>query len=120
MKSKSKYGNKKTYRIINNEKIKFDSLKEARYFDLLYARANKGEIEELTLQPKYELIPTIRWDGKTLRKITYSADFRYKENGNTYVVDVKSSATFQTDVYKIKKRLFLNKYGNEVIFKEVY
>ena len=112
---KSKYGNKKTPRIVNGIEVKFDSIKEARYYDKLYLRAKAGQITELTLQPKYELIPTIKWNGKTLRKITYSADFRYVENGKTYVIDVKGMLT---DVYKIKMRLFVSQ-NPDVIFLEV-
>lgn len=115
IKKKSKYKNKKAVRIVNNEQVKFDSQKEARHYDKLYLRLKAGQISELTLQPKYDLIPTVNWNGKTLRKITYSADFRYKENGKTYVIDVKGMLT---DVYKIKMRLFVMQ-NPDVIFLEV-
>lgn len=111
----SKYHNKKTQRVIGKEVYKFDSLKEARHFDKLYAMAQRGLIEELTLQPSYDLIPKQSWNSKTLRKITYKADFRYKQNGKTYVIDVKGMLT---DVYKIKMRLFLLQ-NPDVIFVEV-
>ncbi len=101
---KNKYGNHKVYRVIGGDKVLFDSKKEARRYDQLALLLRGGKISELTLQPKYDLIPTVKWNGKTLRKITYSADFRYVQNGNTIVEDVKGMLT---DVYKIKMRLFV-------------
>ena len=116
-KKPSKYKNKKTTRIRNNKVIKFDSLKEARYYDTLALLERTEKITKLELQPKYNLIPTQKYNGKTLRKTTYSADFRYVKDGKTYVIDVKG---FKTDVYKIKKKLFLQLYGERIIFEEVY
>ena len=113
--TKSKYGNKKVSRLVNGETVMFDSKKEARHYDRLYLELKAGLISELTLQPKYDLIPTTKWNGKTLRKITYNADFRYSKNGKTYVEDVKGMLT---DVYKIKMRLFVQQNPN-IIFKEV-
>ncbi len=101
---KSKYGNKKTPRIINGEKVMFDSKREAKRYDELYILLKANRIQELTLQPKYELIPTIKWNGITLRKISYVADFRYIKNG---VVIVEDSKGFKTPDYKLKMRLFI-------------
>ena len=118
---KSKYNNKPTYRIINGESVHFDSIKEARRFDQLILMAKNGTIKELTLQPEYILQDAFRdRDGKHHRAIKYVSDFRYKLDGNIVVEDVKSSAKFQTDVYRIKKKLFIRKYGNKLIFKEVF
>ncbi len=114
-KNKSKYSNEKTERIISGESVVFDSKKEARHFDYLYTLLKAKQIEDLTLQPSYEIIPTQRWNNKTLRKTTYTADFRYKKNNKTYVIDVKG---FLTDVYKIKMKLFVLQ-NPDVIFQEV-
>lgn len=116
IKKPSKYKNKKTTRIINGQTVIFHSLKEANHYDHLYLRLRTGKITNLELQPKYDIIPTIRYNRDTLRKTTYTADFRYLQDGKIYVIDVKG---FLTAVYKIKKRLFLLKYGDEVIFEEV-
>ena len=80
------------------------------------------KITQLTLQPKYLLLDTLRLAGhKTMSKRYYSADFRYvNDKGETVVVDVKASAKFQDPMYRIKKHLFLAKYGHEFIFEEVY
>ena len=111
----SKYKNEKVFRIVNNEKVLFDSKKEAAHYDLLLYKLKNREISELTLQPKYDLIATTKWNNKTLRKITYSPDFRYVQNGKIYVIDVKGMLT---DVYKIKMRLFVQQ-NPDVIFLEV-
>ena len=118
---KNKYGNKKTTREVNGQTQSFDSMKEARYFDELYLLAKQGIITELTLQPKYLLLDTLRVDGhKTMAKRHYNADFRYRDkDSNLIVVDVKSVITKANPVYTLKKHLFLAKYGHEIIFKEV-
>ena len=116
MKGYSKYRAKKT--VVDG--IKFDSKKEARRYGELKLLERGGAITGLTLQPKFELIPTIRRKGETLRKISYFADFKYYDcnKKKNIVEDVKSEAT-KTDVYKLKKRLFLMKYGDEYDFLEV-
>lgn len=107
----SKYGNKKT--VVDG--IKFDSKKEAdRYLVLKYMLKNK-EIEELQLQPKFLLQDSYKYRGKTVRKIYYIADFSYKQNGALVVEDVKGK---KTEVYKLKKKLFLYKYP-KMDFREV-
>ena len=111
---KSKYRNKK---IIIDE-IKFDSTKEGKRYLELKQKEKQGEISNLRLQVKYELQPSFKMNGKTVRAISYVADFAYKENGNEVIEDVKASKKFQTDVYKLKKKLFEYKYKIEI--KEIY
>lgn len=94
----------------------FDSTKEAdRYCELKLLEKAKV-ISGLEIQPEYMLQEPFSCDGGWEKAITYRADFRYKENGKTIVEDVKG---FKTDVYKIKRKLFLKRYGNELIFKEI-
>jgi len=101
----SKYKNiKVTRKLLNGDLVTFDSKKEAKRFDELLLLAKQGIIKNLTLQPEFEIIPTVRWNKKTLCKIKYIADFKYEQNGNIIVEDVKG---FKTDVYQLKKRLFL-------------
>ena len=101
----SKYKNiKVTRKLLNDDLVTFDSKKEAKRFDELLLLAKQGIIKNLTLQPEFEIIPTVRWNKKTLCKIKYIADFKYEQNGNIIVEDVKG---FKTDVYQLKKRLFL-------------
>lgn len=101
----SKYKNiKVTRNLPNGEIVAFDSKREARRYDSLILMAKQGLIKNLTLQPEYEIIPTYKHNGQTLRKIKYIADFRYEQNEKIIVEDVKG---FHTDVYQLKKRLFL-------------
>lgn len=70
----NKYRNIKT--IVNG--IKFDSKAEAERYIVLRTAQNNGEITDLKLQPQFELQPKyINNKGKTVRAITYKADFSY-------------------------------------------
>lgn len=111
--SYNKYGNKKI--IVDGHK--FDSQKEARRYKELKLMERAGVIKDLELQPKFELIPTIRTETETLRKTVYKADFKYFDVkvDHEVVEDVKG---FKTDVYKLKKKMLLHKY-QELDFREV-
>ena len=112
-KKKSKYKAVKTE--ING--IKFDSKKEARRYKELKILEKADEIKSLELQPRFLLQEKFKYNGKTIRKIEYVADFRYiDKEGKTIVEDVKG---MKTEVYKIKKKIFLKKYGENLIFKEI-
>lgn len=106
---KNKYHNIK----VEYKGIKFDSVKEMKYYQLLEYRQKIGEIKNLKLQVPYELIPTYKINNKTIRKTQYKADFTYisvKDN-KLHVVDTKG---FRTEVYKLKKKMFEYKYGIEI------
>ena len=97
---KSKYNNQKTM----VDGIKFDSKKEAEYYCQLKLLKQAGEIKDYRLQPRYELQPAFKKNGKKYRAITYIADFAIINNdGTTEVVDIKG---VETQVFKIKKKLF--------------
>lgn len=101
----SKYHNKKT----TVDGIKFDSKAEAeRYIDLKTLE-HWGTIKDLRLQPTYELQPSYKKNGKTVRKIVYKADFEYFDcrTGKVIVEDVKG---VKTAVYKLKKKIFEYRY----------
>lgn len=103
--SGSKY---KNIKVVVGDKI-FDSKKEGnRYIDLLELE-KKGRISDLKLQPRFVLLDKMKWNGKTLRKISYISDFQYIENetGDMIVEDVKG---FLTPIYKLKRHLFLSLY----------
>lgn len=104
----NKYKNKKT--MIDN--ILFDSKKEANYYTLLKMLEKANKISDLELQKKFILQGHFKLNGKTIRAITYIADFVFKDDkGNLHVIDTKG---YRTDVYKIKKKLFEKKYGIEI------
>lgn len=85
----------------------FDSAKEAKRYKELKLLEQAGEINNLELQPHFLLQESFRKNDKTYRKIEYVADFKYTENGKTIVEDVKG---LQTEVFKIKHKLFEKKY----------
>lgn len=97
---------------------RFDSQREAKRYEELKQREAAGKIAQLELQPRFELQPAFRYRGEAVRKIEYVADFRYLdyERGGLVVEDVKG---MKTEVYRLKRKLFLAKYGDGVIFEEV-
>lgn len=104
----SKYKNKKV--VVDN--ILFDSKKEANYYTKLKILRDAGKISDLELQKRFVLQQGFKLHGKTYRAITYIADFVYKDQeGQTHVVDTKG---YRTQVYKIKKKIFMKKYGIEI------
>lgn len=112
-KGNSKYKAKKT----SIDGIKFDSQKEAnRYLDLLVLQ-RAGLIQDLHRQVRFELQPSYKKNGKTIRAITYIADFVYYDTfkGEKIVEDTKG---YRTEIYKLKKKIFEYKYPNLEI-KEV-
>ena len=96
---KNKYKNKKT----QVDMYVFDSAKEAKRYKELKLLERAGKIRNLELQPHFLLQDSFKKNGRTYRKIEYIADFKYIENGRTIVEDVKG---LQTDVFKIKHKLF--------------
>lgn len=106
-----KYHNKKC--IYKN--IKFDSLKERNHYIILEQLEKTGQIKELKLQVKYELQPSFKLNGKTIRAINYIADFTYLKDNKLVVVDVKSEITRKDKVYSLKKKMFQYKYGMDIV-----
>ena len=110
----SKYNNKKT--IIDG--ITFSSKRESkRYCELKLLQSGK-EIKDLTLQVPHILqIAFTDFEGVKHRAITYISDFEYFDNKlkSLVVEDVKG---MKTEVYKIKKKLFLYAY-QDLIFREI-
>lgn len=101
----NKYRNKK----VQIDRYVFDSIKEGQRYRELAILERAGKISKLELQPRFLLQESFRKNGKTYRKIEYVADFQYIENGKTIVEDVKG---MQTDVFKLKHKLFEKKYPN--------
>ena len=111
----SKYHAKPTDRLLpNGAVIKFDSKKEAAYFDQLTALEAAGIVRNIRLQVQFLLKPAYT-DGQTgerFRAINYVADFTYEqlEDGEWkyHIVDVKSRATKTSD-YRLKKKIMADK-----------
>ena len=87
----------------------FDSKRErARYSDLMLMQ-EAGEIYQLQRQVKFTLIPAQYRDGKCIeRACCYVADFTYRKKNGTFVVE--DCKGFRTDVYRIKRKLMLERY----------
>ena len=97
----------------------FASGREKRRYQELLLLERAGQIQNLELQPKYELIPkAIKADGSIERAAVYTADFRYIGDGVLVVEDVKSKATAKLADYVLRRKLMLFVHGIEV--REVF
>jgi len=87
--------------------IKFDSKKEAARYGQLKLMVKAGLINQLELQPRFDLIVNGKKCG------FYKADFQYVEldQGKQIVEDVKG---MKTPVYNLKKKLIKAIYGIEI------
>lgn len=97
----------------NNQKIRvsgevFDSEREYNRWCELRLLERSGIICNLQRQVKFRLIDSQKTPERTERPCDYIADFVYYENGKRVVEDCKG---MRTDVYKIKRKLMLEKYN---------
>ena len=111
-----KYRNKPT---ICNQMHKHASIKEAQRCDELHILGKQGIIGNLRQQPKFTIQQKFKLRGKTIRAITYKADFSYYDNEKKkYVVeDVKG---VRTRGYIIKSKIlqFIMKDRDDFLFME--
>ena len=114
---RNKYKNTK----VEVDGLIFDSKKEARRYKELKLLEEAGEITDLRMQVKYQLLPEQRepdhigkrggiHKGKIIeRESSYLADFVYTDNeGQTIVEDTKGMRT--TD-YVLKRKMMLYFHG---------
>ena len=108
--SNSKYGNQKTH--IDGHK--FDSQLEAKFYLHLKDLKERGLISYFDMQVPFEIIPSYTSPtGKKIRATKYIADFVvYHFDGSREVFDPKGQ---ETDVFKIKRKLFELKYNEPLI-----
>jgi hypothetical protein len=109
----NKYKAKKT--VIDGHE--FPSRREAEYYLLYKSMLQRGEIKNLQLQPRFELIPAyVNWEGKKRRPMNYTADFLLTyPDGRLVVVEVKG---YKTRDYQLRRKLFEYEY-KEYEFQEV-
>ena len=114
------YGNKYHNKKVIYNGIKFDSKKERDRYIKLKLYQSIGKIKYLELQPKFLLLDTIHYKGKTYPKTYYKADFKYFDiNMGKYIVeDVKSPITAKDKAYRLKIKMLLVKYP-DIEFVEV-
>jgi hypothetical protein len=108
--------------------ITFDSAAEARRYGELKLLEHAGEIQSLELQPTFELQPAMSarmgtLDGRgeynrRFRAITYTADFSYRETRRPGLLIVEDVKGHRTQVYELKRKLFLYRYGDDLLFRE--
>ena len=101
-----KYGNKK----VTRDGRTFASKHEAKRYTELQIFQRAGLISDLKTQVPFLLIPA-QYDEEHRcieRSCKYVADFTYMEDGQLVVEDAKG---MKTDVYRIKKKMMLYKYG---------
>ena len=102
----SKYGNKK----IQSADGVFDSKLEYTRWQQLKILERAKVIKDLQRQVKFVLIDKSPYG----REISYIADFCYKKDQKLVVEDTKSDAT-KTPLYRLKKRLFSERYKMEIL-----
>jgi hypothetical protein len=79
---------------------RFDSKREAAYWQGLKARERNGEIQHLRRQVCFPIWGIDRFNERQY-VCEYVADFVYEEHGVRHVVDVKG---VRTPIYRIKKK----------------
>jgi Protein of unknown function (DUF1064) len=110
-KKPAKYRN--TKHVLNG--ITFDSGREMTRYVQLVAMQQRGEISDLRLQVRFELIKACVVAGKKVRKSEYIADFVYLDAaGGQVVEDVKG---VKTAVYMLKRKLMQTIHG--IVIKEI-
>ena len=95
------------YRAIKTivDDITFDSKKEAKRYIQLKLMVRSGNISDLKLQPRFDLIVNGYKCG------FYKADFEYIENGKRVIEDVKG---MKTPIYNLKKKLVKAIHGIDI------
>jgi hypothetical protein len=91
--------------------IEFDSIKEAKRYGTLKILQKAGEISDLKLQVRMDILVNSK------KIAAYIADFTYMEKGSYVVEDVKSEFTRKNPVYRLKKKLIEAIYNLKI--KEV-
>ena len=100
-----KYQNRKT--VLDG--ITFDSKLEANRYAELKVLEKAGVISQIQLQPVFELIPAFTKNGKKYRATHYVADFMYYDIQEKKV-KIEDTKGYETDVYKLKRKMFEYKY----------
>ena len=96
-----KYGNIKT--VIDG--IKFDSKREAYYYQIYKKLEQQGDLWNLKLQTKLDF----KLDGKHI--FYYKPDFEYDDRNGHHYIDVKG---VETAVFRLKKKLIEALYNIEI------
>lgn len=102
--------NKYNARRVTVDGITFDSVRESERYQELKLMEQAREITWLQVHPRFEILPAFNRNDKRERPTYYEADFQYQEGDKVVVEDVKG---MQTDVFRLKRKLFLFVHGTE-------
>lgn len=93
--------------------IVFASKMEMNRYSQLKLLEKAGEIKDLQLQPRFELLPAFERNGRHFQAITYVGDFSYWDSATKkrVVEDVKG---VETPIFLIKQKLFHYKHNMEL------
>ena len=107
---------------------KWQSKAELRRYEQLLERQERGEICELQVKPRFELLRSFSHQGRKIAHVVYVADFAYRDLTRPRVTDMFEGTTLKgarvvedvkgansTDpYYRLKKRMMLQVHGIEV------
>jgi len=85
--------------------ITFDSKLEAARYNELWLMERAGEIRDLVVHPKYDIVIA------GVKVCTYAADFEYeaphgmKDFSRNWILHIEDVKAIRTPVYRLKKRL---------------
>lgn len=103
---RSKYGNVSS----EVDGLKFDSIKEAKYYGQCKMRVMAGDLKKFDFHVSYPIIVN------GVKICSYEADFvLYHPDGTVSVIDVKSKATEGLPVFRLKQKLMLAVHKINVI-----
>ena len=90
---------------------KFDSKLECNIYKVLKERLTPNY--KIGFQPSFVLQEKFEFNGHIISPITYKADFViYKDIEAKAVIDAKG---METNEFKIKRKLFIRKYGYDIV-----
>ena len=102
-------------RVLCSDGIIRASGREAARFEQLRLLERAGQIYKLESQVVYELIPSVRLDGRKKPAIRYVADFRYTVGAAQIVEDCKSPHLRTNPVYRIKKHMMKHFFDIDIL-----
>lgn len=93
--------------------IVFASKMEMDRYSQLKLMEKGGLLRDLQVQPRFELLPAFERNGKHFLPTTYVGDFAYFDcvTKKRVVEEVKG---YETDVWKLKQKLFHFKHNMEL------
>jgi predicted nuclease of restriction endonuclease-like RecB superfamily len=111
----SKYGNTK----VDLYGIKFDSKLELYVYQMF--KSKKYDIrrceDSFLLIDKFKHYNVLKGKLEGIRAVKYTPDFLVRRGNETIVLEVKG---FPSKDYPLRKKMFLQKYGNDYMFIEIH